>query len=461
MKEFIGRLKELSKLNDLFSDPESKSVAIYGKRRVGKTALIKEFCKGKRAIFFTCLEISEQSNIESMHIVLSSLTNEKIPEFKSFLTVLETLKKMDYPEKTVIILDEFPYLAGAAKYVPSALQAFIDHVLPTINAMLIISGSSIHSMKREISDMDRPLFGRFENRMEIKPLSYLECREFHPTMSDEDYLRTYMTVGGIPYYHKIMKESSYEDCVLRNFLKENSPLYDEITGIIGRELSPIITFTDIIKSIADGINRISDIANKIGISLKLCRTYIDELISLDIVEQVNLVANSPKRPVFYIKDPIIGFYFAVVQKNIGLINTMRPKEIYTQIFNDIDTLMGHSFEGLCKEYIVMNYSCRNVGTWRGRAGTENVDIDIVAEIIENDNNVALLCECKFRKRITKIDAYSTLKQRSKFISGYNNVRYIIFSLSEFDEELIDVANADNLLELVGVKDLLKTAETEN
>jgi len=197
----IGRDAELSYLENLWDQRGLVTCCIWGRRRVGKTSLLREFAKGKRTLFMQGIRGSYYENLSSLSLDISEFLGKEIPQAPDLSHLMRTIEEICREGHTLIVIDELPYLLESAPQAASVIQKSLDGGLKELDCMFVICGSSISVMRRETENADKPLYGRFENRKQIKPLSIEVCRGFHPGMDDETALRWYCTVGGIPYYH--------------------------------------------------------------------------------------------------------------------------------------------------------------------------------------------------------------------------------------------------------------------
>ena len=452
MCEFIGRRPELNNLENLYSKPNSETCAIYGRRRIGKTSLLNEFCKNKRTIFIASTEGSELMNLEGIRRSISEFTKKDTKSFANFFEALDAIKEACNNKKTVLIIDEYPYLVKSAPHISSILQHFIDHDMKKMDLFLILCGSSIRTMTDEIDGHDKPLFGRFLHRMKIRPLSYKECREFHPGMSEEDNMSLYLIAGGVPLYHKILSDDNFKECIINSFLETYAPLSDEASGIVERELSPSGTYKTIISTIAEGSSRLKEIAEKSSVSEAICSRYLNNMEFLDLVERINPMGNAPKKPLFRIKDNLLRFYYSVINGNASLLHNDNKDAIYDRIKHQIDTYLGHAFEDACSEYVQANYICKDIGKWWGRAEDEDVDIDIVAIITNGHDDYTLFAECKYRTKPIGFESLNTLENRSTYVKGLMNVKLFIFSKSGFTDDLKEYAEKNDVT-LISLHDM--------
>ncbi|MDR0888091.1 MAG: AAA family ATPase [Candidatus Methanoplasma sp.] len=456
MGHFIGRKRELEYLDELYSRPGRHTCAIYGRRRIGKSALIKKFCEDKPSIYIQFVDGSESVNLDIIRAAVTSYRGTDPGAYDNMFRALVSLSEICKEKKTILVFDEFPYLSSSADYIPSAVQRFIDMDLQDADVMLIICGSSIRLMTDETEDPKRPLYGRFPLRIKLGPLSPAECREFHPNMSDIDAFRVYLAVGGVPYYHEMMNGKTFEECVIKNFLSSPSPLLDEASVMIARELPAVSTCTAIVHFLARGSTRIKEISEKTRITEQACGKYLKDMGLVDMVERVNPMVGAPKHPLFRIKDCLIRFYFMVLEGRPNLLPNEDAAAVYKKIEHDIDMCMGMTFEDVCSDYICRTMMCKDIGKWWGRAGDEDRDVDIVAIVSENGYDVSLLCECKFRRKPIGFGVLNQLKDTAEYIRHLSNRRFVIFSAYGFDDDLseyVEEYGKDSDIRLIDLDDI--------
>ena len=228
---FYCREEELRKLNRRYSDDRFECIIIYGRRRVGKTALINEFCKDKPTIFFSALNTTEKENLEAFSKAIMSYERpgaEDVPIFKSYDSALEELTILSEKERVVVVIDEYPYLAKAKPAISAMLQHLIDHKWNESKMYLILCGSSMSFMENQVLGNESPLYGRRTGQFKIEPLDYKDTAVFHPSMSIEDKALIYGITGGIPHYiNKLDVRTSLDEALLNNFFERSSYLYEE------------------------------------------------------------------------------------------------------------------------------------------------------------------------------------------------------------------------------------------
>lgn len=455
MKTFIGRERELSYLEELYSTKGVKTCAIYGKRQVGKTALIQKFCEGKRSLYIQFNNASMYENLKSFKINISDFLGHDVGDFDSLGEYMDVIKRICEREPTVVVFDELPYLISEYPASASILQAFIDVGITKTETMVIICGSSVSIMMEEINNVNRPLYGRFMSRIELNPMSLRETIQFHPGMSDMDIVRTYLIVGGIPKYHNLMDKDTFEESFIDCFLGFKHTLLDEGANICSEGLTPLRDYTSLLTCISDGAVRQNHMADKLGLSRVTVKNRLDRLESLGIVERVNPMFDSPSKPVYRIRDNMVAFHYRVISNNEPLFRNhlKSPEDRFERLRNTVNTFMGLMFEDVCKAYVEEEYITEDIGRWWGRVDEEDVDIDVAAYIYDGHATRTMLAECKFRNKPTGFGTLNELQNRADGIHGLKNTFYVLFSASGFTSELEEYAE-DNGIVLVDLKGLL-------
>lgn len=451
---FVGREPELETLNDLYSRQGSKTCAIYGRRRMGKTSLVEHFCEGKDSLRISFVVSSEEKNVELMLSAMERYTGKDLGRPKDFGSAMDILADVIRGRNTVVFFDEFPYLVAEAPYAPSVLQHFIDHGLKKSSALLIVCGSSISMMTEQLDGKDMPLFGRFINRIVVKELPYKTCELMHPGMDRLDALKVYMTVGGVPAYHESMCQKDYSECIARNFLGPSAPLAEEASGMMAREVRPYARAEAMLSDIAGGTTHAKVLAEKEGISQTLCGRYLRQMNTLGMVDCITPMANTDRKTkVLRICDPLLDFRHRVLLRNLDIATSSDRRKAYGLMEHSIDTFLGQRFEYVCTEYLKEHFMCRRIGKWWGWDGESVTDIDVVAEVTDGTFHWQILAECKFTKKPVGVPVLRTLESKVPFVKGYDNIRLMLFSVGGFTEELMDIADGRPDLELVDLDGL--------
>lgn len=440
---FYGRKDELGFLDSVYDGRAMRTCAIYGRRRIGKSTLIHEFCSGKRSLL---IEFINTSGLDNLRILSKTMT-EAMGEHRDYSSLADALADIaDYcrEERTVIALDEYPYLVDTVPGASDELKLFIDRDLTHSESMLIICGSSISKLQDEISDDSRPLYGRFLRQLELGQLSYSECTEFHPGMSDQDRIQLYLTLGGVPEYHALAVWDTYRECISNLFLKDLAILSNEAENLINKELSPAGKHIAVLNAIAGGAVTLSEIGSRTGFSDSACTNYLANLRSIRLIDSPNPMLGAPKAPRYRISDGLVAFRHEVIMNYAASIGT-DADAVFDELEPAIRTFLGKRFEYMCADFIRRNYVCKEIGQWWGKVDGEFVDIDVIAIVLKNRVKYTVFAECKFRNKPMGFGALNTLQRRTESIKGSCNDVYMLFSISGFEEDLVDYAEENGII----------------
>lgn len=461
---FIGRKREITALDKLYNSNKFEFAVIYGRRRVGKTALINHFIDDKESIYFMGVESNEKQNLEnfSKSIIEYSSGIEAETSFLSFQAALEYVFKLSERKRLILVIDEYPYVARSSKSLASTLQLLIDKYKDTSKLMLILCGSSMSYMEDEVLAYKSPLYGRRTAQMKIFPFSFDEACRYLKNYSDEDKALAYGIVGGTPQYLlQIDDRLSIEDNIKNTYLNPISFLYEEPTNLLKQEVREPAIYMAIITAIAVGASRMSDISNKVGEDSNICANYLKSLINLGIIKKETPYGEKSSRKSMYsIEDNMFRFWYRFVPGNNSIIMRGAADIVYRRIEPQLSEYMGAVFEGICKQYLwnlLLNGNSpvefSELGRWWGNDPIEKkqTEIDIMGE---QDKKTALFGECKWTNEKVDLGVLETLIKRSNLFS-YVNVHLYLFSKSGFTKGCIDKANELGNVSLVTYSDMLK------
>ncbi|MCL2342003.1 MAG: ATP-binding protein [Firmicutes bacterium] len=284
---FLGRENELNELENLYNQNNFQMVVIYGRRRVGKTALITEFCKNRKSIQYTAIEQNDKIALETFsETVLEILPKAKsmIDVFSSWDKAFEYISEESKNERLILAIDEYPYLASGNPSISSILQKNIDIHFKDTNLFLILCGSSMSFMENQVLGYKSPLYGRRTAQFKIDSFDYLDSSLFFAECSNEDNVFAYSVTGGVPQYLEVIGGGKdIEIGVCNSYFKPTGHLFEEPYSILKQEVREPSIYNSIISSIAKGATRLSEIASKTGEDNRKCLKYIKNLIDLKIV----------------------------------------------------------------------------------------------------------------------------------------------------------------------------------
>lgn len=460
---FIGRQKELDALSKLYKSNKFEFAVLYGRRRVGKTALINEFIDDKKAIYFMGVESNAKQNLENFSKSIMEYASgiEAEMSFPSFQAALEYVFKLSEKERMILAIDEYPYVARSSKSLASTLQLLIDKYKDTSKLMLILCGSSMSYMEDQVLAYKSPLYGRRTAQIKLLPFDFEETCQYFKNFSNEDKALIYGVVGGTPQYLLQMSDQfSVEDNIKNTYLNPMSFLYEEPTNLLKQEVREPAIYTAIITAIATGSSRMSEISSKVGENTNVCAMYIKNLISLGIVQKETPYGEKASRKsVYSIEDNMFRFWYRFVLDNNSIIARGAADLVYKRIKPQLSDYMGKVFEEICKQYLwkqLLSDNCpvefTSLGRWWGNDPKEKTqaEIDIMGE---QDKNTALFAECKWTNEKVDLGVLETLIKRSNLFS-YKTKHYYLFSKSGFTKGCVDKAKEMGNVSLVEFTDML-------
>lgn len=460
---FIGREKELGNLNRLYTSDKFEFAVIYGRRRVGKTAIINEFTKEKPSICFTGVETNEKQNLENFSKCILEYVTKKPANtsFDSFQTALEFVFELAKEERIVLVIDEYPYVARASKSLASTLQLLIDKYKDTSKLFLILCGSSMSYMEDQVLAYKAPLYGRRTAQFKVHPFEFQEACKYFTQLSDEDKALAYGIVGGTPQYLLQLNDKlSIEDNIKNTYLNPASSIYEEPQNLLKQEVREPAIYNAIIAAIATGYSKISEISTKVGEDTSVCATYIKNLVSLGIVKkETPFGEDSTRKTIYSIEDNMFRFWYRFVPENTSIISRGATDLAYNRIKPHLSDYMGDVFEDICKQYLwslllagkcVIDFT--DIGRWWGTnpKTRQQVEIDIVGT---DDKNTALFGECKWTNEKVDLGILEGLIKKSQLFH-YQNKYYYLFAKNGFTRGCMEKAEEMGNVILVSYGDMM-------
>lgn len=446
---FIGREQELNAIETLYKTDKFQFAVIYGRRRVGKTALINEFIQNKESICFTGVETNEKQNLDNFsRSVLEYGTGMGIDSsFSSFQAALEYVFRIAENKRLILVIDEYPYVARASKSLASTLQLLIDKYKDTSKLFLILCGSSMSYMEDNVLSYKAPLYGRRTAQLKIQPFEFWDVCKYFRHFSDEDKALAYGIMGGTPQYLLQLNDHlSIEENIKNTYLNPVSSIYEETSNLLKQEVREPAIYNALITAIATGASKMSEISSKVGEETSVCAAYIKNLIMLGIVKkEMPYGETSSRKTIYSIEDNMFRFWYRFVPQNTSIISRGATELAYKRIAPHLSDYMGAVFEEISKQYLwklLLQGECAvnfmELGRWWGTnpRTKKQEEIDIMGV---EDHNTALFAECKWKNEKVDVGVLETLVERSNMFH-YNRKHYYLFSKSGFTQGCEDLAN---------------------
>ena len=401
---FIGREKELSTLEKAWQKDDFQFIVMYGRRRVGKSMLLTHFAENKRGIYHLAQETSPKAARDQFSQSVAVFTGQIGLHFESWVEALDNIAELAQQQRLLLIIDEFPYLVESDPGLLSLIQNFIDTTLKNRSLFLILCGSTIGFMEREVLGAKSQLFGRRTGQMRIEPFDYLTASRFVPSFSSIDKALTYSIFGGTPHYLiKLDDERTIVENIIENVLDPHSYLYDEPILLLKQELREPAIYNSVIEAIASGASRLNAIATRIGEDVSKCGKYLNTLIDLGFVVREMPIGSKPsgKKTLYSLSDPFFTFWYSFVFPNRSLIaRGLSDFVLEKEILPRLNQHAGRLFERICADFLHrqnrernLPFVFRQLGKWWGSDETKKTQVEL--DIVALGNNEALICECKW------------------------------------------------------------------
>ena len=480
---FIGREAELKFLQDKYTEERGQLIVLYGRRRVGKTETLREFCKDKPHVFFSCTQTTDLVQLRNFS---SRMFKENIPA-KNYISEFADWEKafravLDLPygnQKKLLVIDEFPYMCRGNKSIPSILQNLWDAELRDSNVMIILCGSAMSFIEKELLSEKNPLYGRATGIYKMKEMGFYDAIKFFPEYSDRDKVLTYAVLGGIPHYLRQWNPKlSVDENIKRNILTKGGILYSEVEFLLHQELRETPIYNSIIEAVALGNTKLNDISQK-SLLEDTAKTsvYLKNLMELGIVEREFSVDSKIKerantgRGTYRLTDNFFRFWYAFGFANYSQLEDGDVDGVYEYVVKPaLHEFASFAFEDVCREFVRMlqkknelPFRYSKMGRWMGKTtvrdekasdGLRTAETEIDLLCIGKDAKEYLVGECKFKgvpfsysEYLDTLAKLTPLKEKSKFY-------YALFSESGFDQKILDCA-AMNETQLYSLEDIVE------
>jgi len=460
---FVGRTRELESLHKSYSKDTFQFSVIYGRRRVGKTTLINEFCKGLKTVYYVAVQSTARENLDILSAqILSSLAPDapKNP-FPSYREAIDYIFERAKTESIVFAIDEYPYLANSYRAMSSILQAAIDKYQGDSKLFLILCGSSMSFMENQVLGHTSPLYGRRTAQYKLLPFDYLESAEMLPGFTNEEKIVLYSVTGGTPeYLSRIDNKLSLQENVQDILFNPSGRLFEEPTNLLKQELRMPETYNAIIAAIAGGRSKLNEIATKVDIETSQCSKMLSALISLGLVrKEYPITEMKSKKSIYLLDDFLFVFWYRFVQPELSRITAGFGQAVCEEVFSEqIYSHTGKAFEECAKQYMwralkenTLPASFKRIGRWWGNNPKERKEEEIDFIAISDEN--AIFGECKWRNEQTGEDTLEELARKAGLFRGFTSTHYMLFSKNGFTGALRKRADEQKNVHLISVGDM--------
>ena len=464
---FVGRQRELASLESAYASGSFAFAVVYGRRRVGKTSLLRAFTQGKPNVFF----FTGQQTVASENLALlsaeilghsESANADPSPVFPNIQAALAYVFEQAENQRTILVIDEYPYLAESEPGVSSYLQMLIDRHKDTSKLFLVLCGSSMSFMEHQVLGHKSPLYGRRTMQLRVDPMDIFEAAQMLPGADAEKIVELYGIAGGIPLYlSQLDGTQSVQWNIAHALLRQDAFLYAEPQNYLLQEVRTPAIYNAVVTAIANGYVRPKEIADVTGLASPQVSRLLDALIELKIVERVTPAFKANKRQVVYrICDNLFNFWYRFVPRYVGSIEGGMGAAVAKRIVErDLSTFIGPVFEQVCRQWLMgqaaggaLGILPKAIGSWWGAdpQTRQQEEIDIV---LEGADGELVIGECKWRNESVDVDVLNTLVRRGALL-GAPIERYYVFSKSGFSDTCRTKAGGMGNVELVELEEML-------
>lgn len=486
---FIGREAELSFLENKYQEEKGQLIVLYGRRRVGKTETLREFCKDKPHVFYSCTQSTDKVQLLKFSQLM---LKEDIParnyitEFADWEKAFHAILDLPYGDKKkLIVIDEFPYMCKGNDSIPSILQNLWDAELKDANVMVILCGSAMSFIEKELLAEKNPLYGRATGIYKMQAMGFYDAARFFPDYSPRDKVLTYAVLGGIPHYlNQFDPKRSLGENIKQNILTKGSVLYSEVDFLLHQELRETPIYNSIIEAVALGSTKLGEISQKAMIdSTSKTSVYLRNLMELGIVEREFSVdvklkekANA-SRGAYCLTDNFFRFWYTFGFANFSQLEDGDVDGVYEYVVEPaLHEFASFVFEDVCKEFVkeqqkrnALPFRYSKMGRWFGRTTvrdehtetglrTAETEIDLLA--IDREEKNYLVGECKFKKQPFRYAEYLNTVAKLTPQKEKTAFYYALFSENGFDEKILEAAKQDKALTLYDLDEIVLLQENE-
>lgn len=436
MDAFVGRADEIRYLENVYAK-RPVACAVCGRRHLGKTSILRRFCADKRHIYISGTPGLREDNLGEIARALSEFHGKPI-SIDDVSDVFPIIKRVCAKRDVVVVIDRYSDLVENFPEFTSYLRAFMNRDLSTTRIMLVVC------------DTDSSIFGRFYYTLDVRVMSYRDCRGFHPDYTPEQHLLAYSVVGGTPAYQR-MFTGDPETMIREKFFDHMSVFSLEVENMVNSEMALRSECVRVLSAMASGVENVRDISSRTGLSASVCMRVLEEMEHKGMVSKETSSGPS-KRAVYTISSNILRFHYEVVNRFTVDMEYRSAADAFERARPEINSYLERAFKTLCMDTITLDYKYTFVGRVRRRDDSPDGMVDFVASLTEAGVNRTAIAKCRLHGEPFGKGDLEALQARSKTIAGPNKL-YFMFSGCGFTDELAGLAGSDGNVRLVSLEDM--------
>jgi AAA+ ATPase superfamily predicted ATPase len=448
---FIDREKEMAFLEGRWKDPRSQLIVLWGKRRVGKTELVKQFISDKPHVYFLSENTNDKEQLHRFSLAIGRFFREPLLETRGFSGWEESFAYIQAKnQRFVLAIDEFPYLMWSNPAIASLFQKAWDEYWSKTQIYVILLGSSMAMMENEVLGYRSPLYGRRTGQWRVDPLPFSAAGQFMADKTFSERLAHYSVAGGIPaYWLQFDPGKDFAANLTDHVFRKGAVLYDEVEFILREELREPRYYFALLQAIAQGKRKLSEIVNATGLSQPVANKYLGVLGDLKIVErELPVTEEMPlksKKGLYRIADEFFHFWFKFVFSRRADLEMGRTEDVVDVVLHESSRHLSWVYEKVAVEtlwrYRERFFPFSMVGRWWDR----HDEIDMVA--LNREMDCILFGEVKWSEKAVGVDVYESLKRKASNVSWGGKDRkeiYCLFSRNGFTHAMIAKAETNGV-----------------
>jgi len=432
---FVDRKYEMEVLEKEWKRNRASFAIIYGRRRVGKTEIVRKFLQGKRGVYYLADRRDDKSNRADFQRAVedSGIKDFSLYRFDDWVLLFKKLCEEVRNERYAVVIDEFPYLVRESTL--SQFQKAWDLYIKNSRIFLILVGSSISMMERLTLDYSSPLYGRRTMQLRVEKMQFWDAWKFLPDYDFYDFLRIFAVTDGIPHYILQMNPSlSWRENIKRNVLSKDKILYEEAEFLLRMELREFTHYYPILEAIARGKRKFGEIRDYTGIEPATLSKYLKNLREIGVVRENSPIFGRERNKRYILGDNYFSFYFGFIKPYRRYLEIEEVDAAWNKMKDSFNTYVGRILEDVIRKYLEKKYPGMEIGAWWNRKGQE---IDIIG--INRESKEAFVGEVKLNKELGKREL-KKLRELSRDINELKKyrVRYILIApkIRVVDEDVI-------------------------
>jgi AAA+ ATPase superfamily predicted ATPase len=460
MNTFTDRAEELASLERSFDGDGASLYVLYGRRRLGKTTLLRRFAEGRPGVYHMADRSAERDSIHLLaRSIAAGLSDPAFadPEYRTFEDLLTAFDRARLPTKCYLILDEYQYLCEVQPALSSILQRHWDATWRTAPLMVVLCGSVVSMMYNETLARSSPLYGRRTGQWLLEPMRFKDVCAFHGSLDPVTQLELWALTGGVPRYAELTSSCvSLSDALRTSVLAKDGPLYAEARFLLQDEVSTPNVYWSILRAVSSGANRISEIAGRVGVPANQLTRYLGALSDLGLVtREVPVTERAPeksKRGLYRLDDAFLRLWFGCVVSFESLLEFGRIDQVETLMQERLARQVAWAFERACRQH-AEDELLQLGGVKVGRFWDRHAEVDVVA--VDEDGRVVLAGECKWSNRRVGLEVGKALEQKVQTLwpDRAGQIRLALFSAQGFTPPVETWARANGTW-LVSAKEMV-------